>query len=171
MRCSTRPERSMPIIVAWISSRWEASTDKCIVDLTFLAAMPLEGFKPEREDRFRAEVPCCSAVSEPIGLTLPGRLPLCHPTAKASGPEIQSAPCPPLLDLKAQTKSRSNVADFLPANSRQFTGRKSAECRQIGLDLSRWSRLTGCDLPKKIRQNADSFTAGSRQNVGKSWLV
>ncbi len=40
------------------------------MDLTFLAAVPFEGFEPEREDRFRAKAAGCSIVSEPIGLTL-----------------------------------------------------------------------------------------------------
>src|SRR5512135_1525819 len=69
-----------------------------MVDLTFLAAVPLDGFAPERANRFRAKATCCSIASAPIGLILPEGLPLCHRTAPGSGCELLNRP-PPLPRL------------------------------------------------------------------------
>lgn len=68
-----------------------------MVDLTFLAAVPFDGFEPERAGRLRGEAACCCATSEPIGLSFPGLLLLCRLTAQASGPETHIGPPLPCL--------------------------------------------------------------------------
>src|SRR6185437_10809840 len=71
MSFSTNCERSKPIIVAWISSRCDAVTDRWIVDLTFCTVGGFAGFAAARLRGLADSWPAASSLIRVSPFCLP----------------------------------------------------------------------------------------------------